>query len=90
MLAGGIIAQTTDFPLRTHASLIEGGEQAQVSKLGPIPEFAFVFFRKFHLLSLWLSRAADRTLGNKKFFCESRGVLQILTCSRWEIATELV
>jgi len=90
MLAGGIIAQTTHVPLRTHANLFEGGEQAQVSKLGPIPAFAFFFLRKFHLLLLWLSSAADHTLGNRKFFSESRGMLQILTCSHWEIATKLV
>jgi hypothetical protein len=89
MLARGIIAQT-NIPLRTHASLFEGGEQAQVSKLGPIPAFAFFFLRKFHLLSLWLSNAVDHTLGNRKFFSESRGMLQILTCSHWEIATKLV
>jgi hypothetical protein len=43
MLARGIIAQTTHVPLCTHAGLFEGGEQAQVLKLGPIPAFAFVF-----------------------------------------------
>jgi hypothetical protein len=40
MLAGGITAQTTRMPLRTHASLFEHGEQSQVSKPEPIPAFA--------------------------------------------------
>ncbi len=91
MLAGGALTpQTAHVPLRTHANLFERGEQAQVSKLEPIPAFAFVSLRKFHLLSLWLSSAADHTLRNIKFFCESCSMLQILTCSHCEIVTKLV
>jgi hypothetical protein len=89
MLAGGITAQTTHVPLRTHASLFERKEQAQVPKLEPIPAFAFVSLRKFHLLSLWLSSAVENPR-NRKFFCESCNMLQILTCSHCEIATKLV
>jgi hypothetical protein len=89
MLTGGITAQTTHVPLRTHASLFERGEQAQVSKPEPIPAFAFVSLRKFHLLSLWFSSAAKNPR-NRKFFCESCSLLQILTCSHCEITTKLV
>jgi hypothetical protein len=91
MLAGGIIAQTTHVQLRPHANLFEHGEQAQVSQPEPILAFAFVSLRKFHLLSLslWFCRAA-KNHKNRKFFCESCSMLQILTCSNCEIATKFV
>jgi hypothetical protein len=91
MLTGGITTQTTHVQLRPHASLFEHGEQAQVSQPKPIPAFAFVSLRKFHLLllSLWLCRAV-KNHRNRKFFCESCSMLQILTCSNCEIATKFV
>jgi hypothetical protein len=91
MLTGGITAQTTHVQLHPHASLFEHSEQAQVSQPGPIPTFAFVSLRKFHLLllSLWLSSAA-KNHRNRKFFCEPCSMLKILTCSNCEIATKFV
>jgi hypothetical protein len=59
MLAGGIVAQTSQVQFHTHANLFEHSEQVHVSKPQPIPTSAFVSFPKFHLLSLslWLSNA---------------------------------
>jgi hypothetical protein len=60
----------------------------QVSWPQLIPAFTSVSPVKISSIVIVAFECSEKSLGNRKFFCESCSVLQSLTCSNYEIVTK--